>query len=197
MDSFNQNPILLQHDNNKILPFHSIFSYSLLLQEILVVYLQLDGFSAEQAHLFVSHVVNLSQQPHTIPEQVSAWILTRYCNSPATATPAGITSPLSPFRLAGWDWDGMDRLASQASLATIRLIAAFAGITATANYLNEQIRLNDQSDMAALLQSKLLGRWTRNLLLVPGRRLLRYGLVYKVSSCLPSSSFVFYCLFVE
>ncbi|THD24917.1 putative Guanine-nucleotide-exchange-factor [Fasciola hepatica] len=163
-----------------IMPIQRIPRYSLLVQEILAVYLQLDGFTAEEANRSVNQVVTLSQQPQAIPEQVSAWILTRYCNITAAATPASVNSPGSAFHVAT-DWDSVDQLASRASLPTIRLMAAFAGITATANYLNEQIRLNDQSDKAALLQSKLLGRWTRNLLLVPGRRLLRYGLVYKIN----------------
>ncbi|TPP62253.1 hypothetical protein FGIG_03492, partial [Fasciola gigantica] len=161
--------------------------YSLLVQEILAVYLQLDGFTAEEANRSVNQVVTLSQQPQAIPEQVSAWILTRYCNITVAATPASVNSPGSAFHVTA-DWDTVDQLASRASLPTIRLMAAFAGITATANYLNEQIRLNDQSDKAALLQSKLLGRWTRNLLLVPGRRLLRYGLVYKTDFARSDSS---------
>ncbi|VDP82145.1 unnamed protein product [Echinostoma caproni] len=170
----------------------SYIVYSLLIQELLAVYLQLDGFSAEQAHDWVDEVIRIAQQPQTVPEQISAWILTRYggqtdlgpgmTTRTPTRTSATHTSPLqpsSPFQLTD-DWTQVDQFASRASSATLRLMAAFAGITATAAYLNEQIRLNDQADMAALLQSKLLGRWTRNLLLVPGRRLLRYGLVYKV-----------------
>lgn len=65
--------------------------------------------------------------------------------------------------------------------STIILIAGFASVVATATFLNEQIRISEQATKAALLQSRLFGKWSQNLILVPGRKLLKYGLVKKVS----------------
>ncbi|TNN11781.1 rho guanine nucleotide exchange factor 39-like isoform X1 [Schistosoma japonicum] len=65
------------------------------------------------------------------------------------------------------------------SASTVILLAGFASVVATATFLNEQIKISEQANKAALLQSRLFGKWSRNLILVPGRKLLKYGLVKK------------------
>ncbi|KAF5397900.1 hypothetical protein PHET_08967 [Paragonimus heterotremus] len=157
-----------------IMPIQRVPRYSLMLQELLLVCLQLDGLDSMQAQHCVRSIIEVTQTDQVIPEQVCARVMSMY-ECAQSRQPYAEDSDLSSNLMFLGNF--MHRL----RFRTVQLIAVLASISATATYLNEQIRITDQADVAALLQSRLLGRWTSNLLLVPGRRLLRLGLVSKVN----------------
>ncbi|TGZ61565.1 hypothetical protein CRM22_007922 [Opisthorchis felineus] len=155
-----------------IMPIQRIPRYSLMLQELLMICLQMDGLNNTKAVSCIEKLSSVVQERHIIPEQVCTHILRMY-DCIQSRQPLPEDSELASGLVF------LGHFMPSLRFATVKLMAAFASIAATATYLNEQIRINSQADMAAILQSKLLGNRTENLLLVPGRRLLRYGLVYK------------------
>ncbi|KAF6775951.1 hypothetical protein AHF37_07231 [Paragonimus kellicotti] len=157
-----------------IMPIQRVPRYSLMLQELLLVCLQLDGLDSKQAAHCVKSIIEVTQTDRVIPEQVCTRVMSMY-ECAQSRQPYAEDSDLSSNLMFLGNF--MHRL----RFRTVQLIAVLASISATATYLNEQVRITDQADVAALLQSRLLGRWTSNLLLVPGRRLLRFGLVSKVN----------------
>ncbi|CAH8460623.1 unnamed protein product [Schistosoma rodhaini] len=156
-----------------IMPIQRIPRYSLMLQELVVICLQLDGFSNSEANKCAISINDAARQHFMIPEYAATLILKLWDNHQQVHYSS--ESHDSTF-------SDLKRYIYRMSASTIILIAGFASVVATATFLNEQIRISEQANKAALLQSKLFGKWSHNLILVPGRKLLKYGLVKKVNS---------------
>ncbi|CAH8451242.1 unnamed protein product [Dicrocoelium dendriticum] len=155
-----------------IMPIQRIPRYSLLFQELLIVYLRQDGLSDSHAYSCIEGILRVTREKTVVPEQVCKHILRMYeCAQTRQPYP-------EDCELAS-DLMFLGQFLHTIRLRTARLLSAFSSISSTSTYLNELVRVNDEAAMTAFLQSRLLGCWTRNLLMVPGRRLLRYGLVDK------------------
>ncbi|CAH8472488.1 unnamed protein product [Schistosoma rodhaini] len=156
-----------------IMPIQRIPRYSLMLQELVVICLQLDGFSNSEANKCAISINDAARQHFMIPEYAATLILKLWDNHQQVHySPESHDSTFSDLK----------RYIHRMCASTIILIAGFASVVATATFLNEQIRISEQANKAAILQSKLFGKWSHNLILVPGRKLLKYGLVKKVNS---------------
>ncbi|CAH8446180.1 unnamed protein product [Schistosoma turkestanicum] len=153
-----------------IMPIQRIPRYSLMLQELVIICLQLDGLSNSEASKCALSINEAAHQHAMIPEYAATLILKQWDNhQQLNYSSPSHDSSFSVIR----------RYIHRMSASTIVLIAGFASVVATATFLNEKIRINEQATKAALLQSRLFGKWSHNLILVPGRKLLRYGLVKK------------------
>ncbi|VDP16921.1 unnamed protein product [Schistosoma margrebowiei] len=156
-----------------IMPIQRIPRYSLILQELVIICLQLDGLSDPEANKCAISINEAARQHFMIPEYAATLILKLWDNHHQVHySPESHDSSFSDLK----------RYIHRMCASTIILIAGFASVVATATFLNEQIRISEQATKAALLQSRLFGKWSQNLILVPGRRLLKYGLVKKVNS---------------
>ncbi|CAH8461335.1 unnamed protein product [Schistosoma mattheei] len=156
-----------------IMPIQRIPRYSLILQELVIICLQLDGLSNPEANKCAISINEAARQHFMIPEYAATLILKLSDNHHQVHySPESHDSSFSDLK----------RYIHRMCASTIILIAGFASVVATATFLNEQIRISEQATKAALLQSRLFGKWSQNLILVPGRKLLKYGLVKKVNS---------------
>ncbi|CAH8457333.1 unnamed protein product [Schistosoma bovis] len=156
-----------------IMPIQRIPRYSLILQELVIICLQLDGLSNPEANKCAISINEAARQHFMIPEYAATLILKLWDNHHQVHySPESHDSSFSDLK----------RYIHRMCASTIILIAGFASVVATATFLNEQIRISEQATKAALLQSRLFGKWSQNLILVPGRKLLKYGLVKKVNS---------------
>ncbi|CAH8457694.1 unnamed protein product [Heterobilharzia americana] len=156
-----------------IMPIQRVPRYSLLLQELVTIYLQLDGLSNTEANDCALSIMQAAHQHTMIPEYAATLILKLWDNHKQRHY--SMPSHDSNFPV-------LQRYIHRMNASTIILMAGFASIVSTATFLNEQIRVSEQANKAALLQSRLLGKWSHNLILVPGRKLLKYGLVKKKNS---------------
>ncbi len=77
----------------------------------------------------------------------------------------------------GGEYDDITRSLSPGQL---HLAVSLAQIVDTSAYLNDQIKLYEQGEFAAALQKRLTGSGSANILIAPGRQLLRYGLLTMV-----------------
>nr|CAH8826876.1 unnamed protein product [Trichobilharzia regenti] len=156
-----------------IMPIQRVPRYSLMLQELVTIYLQLDGLTSTEANDVAVSITQAAHHDNMIPEYAATLILKLWENYKQR----GFSSPSNSS-----NFPVVRSYVHRMKPCTIILLAGFASVVSTATFLNEQIRISEQATKAALLQSRLLGKWSRNLILVPGRKLLKYGIVKKKNS---------------